>query len=210
MSEVKQANVALDDIQRGLLPASWPEIVKEDWQSKTNGINQTAEVANEANVTANNEKDRNNQQDIIIRDNSKGLLLVGQKVSVIDRKVDLVALDVAENKKGIADNKQNLTDHENETSAHGVTGNNVGTEDFAQALVGGVVLLASNLAGLTHSFSPLSNAPSNYDQAYMQSVVNTVNSLGAQQGDIITLLNQVISTQVAAKQRAQNADVSSD
>lgn len=204
---VKQADVALDDIQRGLLPHSWPEIVKEDWQNKTNGINQTAEVANEANVTANSEKDRNDQQDVTIRGNSKGLLLVGQEISVIDRKTNLIALDVAENKKGIADNKQNLTDHENETSAHGVKGNNVGTEDFAQSLVGGVVLIASNLAELEALTLSIPSAPGEYSQEYMQTVANGINSLVSKQGDIITLINEALRGQKDAKQMQPDAPV---
>ena len=107
-------------------------------------------------------------------------------------------------------NTENLKTHEGLTSAHGVKGNNVGTEDFAQELVGGVVLIAEKLAELEALTLTIPDAPEEYNQEYMQTVANGINSLVSKQGDIITLLNQVISTQVTAKQRAQNADVSSN
>ena len=50
--------------------------------------------------------------------------------------------------RAIETNAENLKTHEELNSAHGVTGNNVGTEDFAQELVGGVVLMAEKLAEL--------------------------------------------------------------
>ena len=62
------------------------------------------------------------------------------------------------------------------------------------------MLIAANLAELTHSFSSLTAAPADYDQTYMQSVADAVNSLGSQQGDIITLLNEVLRGQKDAKQ----------
>ena len=190
---VKQASVSLEEVQWSLLPSDWPLVLKEDWQNKTEGLNETAEVANEANVAANNALDVNEQQDIDIGKNR-------ERVKEVTGNLSRLSSVVAENKSSIETNAQNLTDHENETSAHGVTGNNVGTEDYAQELIGGVVLLAANLAELTHSFSSLTNAPVDYDQTYMQSVVDAVNSLGTQQGDIITLLNEVISGQKDAKQ----------
>ena len=190
---VKQASVSLEEVQWSLLPSDWPLVLKEDWQNKTEGLNETAEVANEANVAANNALDVNEQQDIDIGKNR-------ERVKEVTGNLSRLSSVVAENKSSIETNAQNLTDHENETSAHGVTGNNVGTEDYAQELIGGVVLLAANLAELTHSFSSLTSAPVDYDQTYMQSVVDAVNSLGTQQGDIITLLNEVISGQKDAKQ----------
>ncbi len=204
---VKQANVSLEEVQWSLLPSEWDLVLKEDWQNKTTGLNETAEVANEANVSANNALDANEQQDIEIGKNSERVKEVSGNLSrlssvVAENKasIETNAEGIAANLQAISDNAQNLTDHENETSAHGVTGNNVGTEDYAQELIGGVVLIAANLAELTHSFSSLPSAPVDYDQTYMQSVVDAVNSLGTQQGDIITLLNEVLRGQKDAKQ----------
>ena len=212
---VKQATVAQEELQWNQLPRDWPLILKEDWQNKTNGINEVAEVANEANRTANNEVDRNKEQDYAIELNRNNIKEVSSNLSRLSSTVNENSSNIKDNKEGIYKNKQaskdnatNLSDHKAETTAHGVNGKNVGTEDYAQELTGGVVLLASSLGEITTSFTPVADAPDSYDKSHMQSVVNAVNSLGSKQGDIITLLNQVISTQVTAKQRAQNADVS--
>lgn len=212
---VKQATVSQEELPWELLPDVWPLILKEDWQNKTNGINEVSEVANEANVTASAGVDRNKEQDISINQNRVGIKEVNGSVSrltsVVGKNTDNIktnATGIAENKQATEDNAlaistntQNLADHEAETNAHGVTGNNVGTEDYAQELIGGVVLIATALDGLTSSFNPVAVAPATYDQAHIQSMVDAINSLGSKQGDIITLLNQVITTQVTAKQR---------
>ncbi|AUR86914.1 hypothetical protein NVP1091O_11 [Vibrio phage 1.091.O._10N.286.52.B12] len=218
---VKQASVQSEELPWGLLPESWPLLVKEDWQNKTNGINEVAEVANEANVTANNEAQTNANQDKAIELNRSNISEVDGKVSRLTSVVSKNTSNISTNTKGIADNatgiaynKQtgidnadNLLAHEQSNSAHGVAGNNVGTEDYAQELIGGVVLTASALGELATSFNPVAVAPATYDQAHIQSMVDAINSLGSKQGDIITLLNQVITTQVAAKQRVNYASV---
>lgn len=195
MSEVKQATVSLEEIQWSLLPESWSLLLKEDWQNKTTGLNETAEVANEANVTANNEKDRNDTQDEVIESNTNDLKLVNNKVAGIDKKVKDIDIDVEQNKQDIATNKQNLEDHENETSAHGVIGNNVGTEDYCTDSIGGVVLLAANISELTTYSAPA--APAAYDQteeqAFRDGVQDELNKL-------INKVNELIQGQIAAKQ----------
>ena len=221
---VKQVSVQSEELPWGLLPESWPLLVKEDWQNKTNGINEVAEVANEANVTANNEAQTNAKQDKAIELNRNNISEVDGRVSlltsVVSRNTSNISTNakgIADNATGIAENKQtgidnakNLSTHEQLNSAHGVTGDNVGTEDYAQELIGGVVLIASALDELASSFNPVAVAPATYEQAHVQSMVDAINSLGSKQGDIITLLNQVITTQVAAKQRVNYASVGSN
>ena len=46
---VKQAEVQQEELQWGLMPDNWSDLVKRDYQEKTNGLNDVAEVANEAN-----------------------------------------------------------------------------------------------------------------------------------------------------------------
>lgn len=219
---VKQATVTQEELQWNQLPEGWPLILKEDWQNKTNGINEVAEVANEANVTASKEAQNNLDQDKAIELNRSNIKDVSSSVSrltsavssnskaIKDNATEIAQnkQDIATNAQGVSTNAQNLTTHEQLDSAHGVTGSNVGTEDYAQALIGGVVLIASSLEGASISFTPVLAAPATYDQAHMQSVVDAINSLGSNQGDIITLLNQVITTQVTAKQRVDYASIS--
>ena len=214
---VKQATVAQEELQWNQLPRDWPLILKEDWQNKTNGINEVAEVANEANTTASKEAETNKSQDISISQNREAIKEVSGNVSKLTSVVSKNTDDIKTNATGIAENKQatennatNLSKHEAETTAHGVTGSNVGTGDYAQELIGGVVLIATALEGASSSFTPVLASPAAYDQTHMQSVVDAINSLGAKQGDIITLLNQVITTQVTAKQRVEHASISSN
>ncbi len=207
---VKQATVAQESLQWGLLPPEWSDLIKEDWQNKTNGINEVAEVANEANVTANNEVEKNEAQDKAIENNRQTINTLAENILINDQKTSNNTKSIAENKQGIADNKKVIDEHVADKSAHGATGDIVGNENFAGETVGGVVLIAGKLTELEKLIIEVPPAPGEYSQEYMQTVANSINSLVSKQGDIITLLNQVISTQVAAKQRAQNADVSSN
>ncbi|AUR83507.1 hypothetical protein NVP1036O_09 [Vibrio phage 1.036.O._10N.286.45.C3] len=206
---VKQASVQSEELPWGLLPESWPLLVKEDWRSKTNGINEVAEVANEANVTANNEAQTNANQDKAIELNRTSISEVDGKVSrltsVVSRNTSNISTNakgIADNATGIAENKQtgidnanNLSTHEQLNSAHGVNGNNVGTEDYAQELIGGVVLLAGNIAELTNYTAP--SAPATYDQTEEQAFRVGVQS---QLNDIINKANEIIKGQIASKQ----------
>ena len=207
---VNQATIEQEELQWNQMPDNWSQTVKLDYQNKTNGLNNVAEVANEANVTASKEVERNEAQDEAIELNRKNILDTSNKVSVLSQSVTKNTAAIGENKQAIETNASNLKTHEDLSSAHGVTGNNVGTEDFAKELVGGVVLMAEKLAELKKLTIEVPPAPSEYNQEYLQTVAESINSLVSKQGDIITLLNQVISTQVAAKQRAQNADFGSD
>ena len=207
---VKQATVAQESLQWGLLPPEWSDLLKEDWQNKTNGINEVAEVANEANVTANNEVGKNEAQDRAIENNRQTINTLAENILINDQKTASNTRSISENKQGIAGNKKVIDEHVADNSAHGATGDIVGNQNFAGENIGGVVLIAEKLAELEKLTIEVPPAPGEYNQEYMQTVANSINSLVSKQGDIITLLNQVISTQVAAKQRAQNADVGSD
>ncbi|AUR86847.1 hypothetical protein NVP1090B_12 [Vibrio phage 1.090.B._10N.286.48.F1] len=210
---VKQVSVQSEELPWGLLPESWPLLVKEDWQNKTNGINEVAEVANEANVTANNEAQTNAKQDKAIELNRNNISEVDGRVSlltsVVSRNTSNISTNakgIADNATGIAENKQtgidnakNLSTHEQLNSAHGVNGNNVGTEDYAQELAGGVVLLAGNIVGLTNYTAP--SAPASYDQAEEQAFRAGI------QGEINKLIgkvNELIQGQITARQMSDN------
>lgn len=207
---VNQAEVAQEELHWSLYPKNWPTPLIQDYSDKTKGINEVAEVANEANRTASGELERNEAQDKAIELNRKNILDVSNNVSVLSQRVTKNTAAIGENKQAIETNASNLKTHEELSSAHGVTGNNVGTEDFAQELVGGVVLMAEKLAELEKLAIEVPLAPGEYNQEYLQTVADSINSLVRKQGDIITLLNQVISTQVTAKQRATNAIVGGD
>ena len=207
---VKQATVAQESLQWGLLPPEWPDLLKEDWQNKTNGINEVAEVANEANVTANAEVDKNKNQDKAIELNRKSINTLSENVGVLNQKtsanaqqISANAKGVSDNKQGVAANKQEIDTHTQSNSAHGVTGNNVGTGDYAHELVGGVVLLASNIAELT-SYSAQA-APAAYDQAEEQAFRDDVQS---EINKLVSKINEIVQGQIAAKQMGSDVPIS--
>ncbi|CAH9011657.1 conserved hypothetical protein [Vibrio phage 199E37-1] len=206
---VKQATVSQESLQWGLLPPDWPDLLKEDWQNKTNGINEVAEVANEANVTANSEVDKNKNQDKAIELNRKSINTLSENVGVLNQKTSANAQQiskntqgVSENKQGVAANKQEIDTHTQSVSAHGATGNVVGSEDYAQELTGGVVLLASSVAELT-SYSAQA-APAAYDQAEEQAFRDGVQS---EINKLVAKVNEIVQGQITAKQMGTNAQI---
>lgn len=181
-----KVNYSPADIQFSQLPKSWPMDVRLDWLSKDEGIQETANVANEANETAFGEKERNDIQDKEISKNSISISNANQRIA----EVSSVA----------SSNKKKIETHISSKSEHGVLGNNVGTENFAGDLVGGVVLISSSVDQLTQSSIVVSDAPANYDQNHEQSIVDAVRSLASKQNDIISKINEIIQKQKDAKQ----------
>ena len=131
---INQVSIEQEELQWNQMPDNWSQTVKLDYQNKTNGLNGVAEVANEANRTASDEANRNADQDKAIELNRKNILETSSKVSVLSQSVTKNTAAIGENKQAIETNASNLKTHEELNSAHGVTGNNVGTEDFAQEL----------------------------------------------------------------------------
>lgn len=100
---------------------------------------------------------------------------------------------IDQNIQDIAQNAQDIADHIADDSAHGVTGENVGTEDFCTDLIGGVVLLADLVADVVDSTvevtSPdASAAPVAYDQTQIQEIVDLANEM---KGDVNQLVDDV-------------------
>lgn len=133
--------------------------------------------------------------------------------------------DIADNSAAIATNTSNissnassigtlqtdLSDHVNSNSQHGVTGDNVGTEDFAQDSVGGVVLLAAlvaDAAGTASSIAlpDLGSAPATYDQTYTQETANLVNECKAQINNLVADSQNAINQLNALLQSMKDAN----
>jgi peptidoglycan hydrolase CwlO-like protein len=121
-------------------------------------------------------------------------------ITALDGRVDTVETD--------------LTNHIDAESAHGANGDIVGTDDYAQAGVGGVVLLANPVANAVTSTVSVTSpdataAPATYNQAQAQSVValvnemkGDVNTLVANLNAAITQLNALLAAERSAKQMA--------
>ena len=122
------------------------------------------------------------------------------------------ATNIGTNTAGITTNATNLTTHEGLAMAHGVLGVNVGTLNFAQALTGGVVLLAAKVTDATQISTAIvtadvGTAPVTYDQTYAQSqtdLINenkaTINNLVTDVTTLTTQLNAFLAAVQTAKQ----------
>ena len=117
-------------------------------------------------------------------------------IRVEDNELAITALDLR-----VTQNETDINDHVTSDSQHGVTGVNVGTEDFCTNSVGGVVLLADVIADLTQiATSDVLVAPATYDQTYTQTVSSLTNDNKAKINEIVLKINAIIAGQQTAKQ----------
>jgi len=123
-------------------------------------------------------------------------IIVGGNVTDIS---DLT-LVVGTNTTDIGTNAGNLTTHEALTTAHGVTGDNVGTLDFCTTIVGGVVLLSTLIAdaavtAATIATADVGSAPATYDQTYTNSQTDLINECKATINALVTDVTDVTDQQ---------------
>lgn len=94
--------------------------------------------------------------------------------------------------------KEDLQAHVDSDSEHGVTGINVGTEDFCQDLIGGVVLLAGFIADAVASTAEViipdvGVAPGGYTSAYAQQQTDLINDVKSKHNQLVIELNAVVT-----------------
>ncbi len=106
--------------------------------------------------------------------------------------------DIQANADDIQTNTDNFDIHNNSSSQHGVTGDNVGTEDFCTELIGGVVLLMALVNDAVDSTQEITIidllvAPATYDQAYTQLSTDLANDTKAKHNQLVLDLNAAIA-----------------
>ena len=192
------------DIHISQLPEGWGQIVQLNYLAQIQATKVAGDTATEANDTATQAKKEVDQQGSTITGISETLRLQGQQIKLNTEKSSN-AISSANSAFQTANQvKQGLQDHEQDESAHGVTGVIVGTEDYAQELIGGVVLLAAKVDPLVVNTVSVGDAPATYDQTHEQSVVDAVRSLASKQNDIIGKVNELIQALQDAKQMQPN------
>ncbi|MCP3679386.1 MAG: hypothetical protein GY782_03610 [Gammaproteobacteria bacterium] len=135
-----------------------------------------------------------------------------ERLDIVEPKVSKNTSDISTNKSSIDSNSQaisgvssDLSNHKSDSSAHGVSGSNVGSENYAEESKGGAVLLAGAIEDLTQIARPdIEDAPSSYSQFYAQSVTALTNENKAKINEIVLKINEIIAGQVSAKQMAQH------
>lgn len=105
------------------------------------------------------------------------------------------ASNISSNTTAINTLSGTVNTHIGSSSQHGVTGNNVGTQDYAQSAIGGVVLLAdavtnANQSSVSVTSPDASAAPAAYDQVQVQEIVDLANEM---KGDVNQLVSDVNS-----------------
>ena len=187
------------------LPEGWGQVVQINYLAQLEATKIAGETATEANSTATEAKQEVEQQSSTITSISETVRLQGQQVKLNTEKSNNAVISANSALQTANQTKQDLQDHEQDRSAHGATGDIVGTKDFAQELIGGVVLLASKVEQLEVNTVSIVDAPATYDQTYEQSVVDAVRSLASKQNDIIGKVNELIQALQDAKQMQPNS-----
>ena len=123
---------------------------------------------------------------------------------LIRRITDIEAIDWEQVDKSGATEWDNSDNHIIATSAHGVTGSNVGTGDFCTDLVGGVVLKSAAVADAVSSSVSVTSADAG--GSYTTSEQALINELKADVNTLTTNLNAAIAqiNALLAAQRAAN------
>ena len=181
----------------------WPDIMTDDYLTNLQNF---IEIARNSDDLL--EQVEQNEANIIV--NAANIATNADNITTNADNIATNADDISTNADDISTNADNiiivaddLSDHELLNSAHGVTGDNVGTEDFAQPVVGGVVLLAALIADLTAiATADIAAAPVAYDQVYTQSVTDLTNENKAKINEIVLKVNAIISGQISANQMA--------
>lgn len=98
----------------------------------------------------------------------------------------------------VTQNTEDIKVHVESDSEHGVTGDNVGTEDFCTELIGGVVLLSelvNNAADSTQQITlvDITAAPASYNQTYTQTLASMANDTKAKHNQLVLDLNAAIA-----------------
>ena len=98
----------------------------------------------------------------------------------------------------VTQNTDDIEAHVTSDSEHGVTGVNVGTEDFCTTLTGGVVLLSALVNDAINSnqsiiLADIAAAPAAYDQVYTQTLASMANDTKAKHNQLVIDVNAAIA-----------------
>ncbi len=182
--------VTSEKLHASSLPDNWAPDVVEDWLNKTNDIVDTADAVNAQTETIESLAKENDEQQIAIESNTE---LARSAQSAANSALS----KSNENAAAIEVIATDLGDHEALDSAHGATGNNVGTEDYCTDIIGGVALLCELVNDAVESTATITTAdialaPAAYDQAYAETMRVMANDTKAKHNTLVTDLNSAV------------------
>ncbi len=169
--------LSTDEIRRN--NPDWTEVMIRDYETLSQDLTLLA-----------NTNDINAEQ---VEINKNNIASNTTAITANTLNISMNANGISINAGDIATNSADIANHIALNSAHGVSGDNVGTGNFCTLLTGGVVLLSALVNDAIQSTvsvtSPdASAAPVAYDQAQIQEIVNLANEMKA---DINTLVSDV-------------------
>ena len=147
-------------------------------------------------------KESGNEWPALLIKDYQGILqdfvFLANDLDLFDGRITQNSDDIVINVDAIQVNADNFDAHNTSNSQHGVTGDNVGTEDFCTALVGGVVLLMDLVNDAVDStaeitVTDISAAPGAYNQVFTQTLVDMANDTKAKHNQLVIDLNAAIA-----------------
>lgn len=148
-----------------------------------------------------------------VDENTDSIEVLDSRVDSAETAISAIEIRVTTAEGEIGTLRIDLDAHVAAESAHGATGNIVGTDDYAQPALGGTVLLAAAVADAVPSAvtppAAVAAAGAAYSQAYAQAQTDAINALStalaqavADFNSVIAQLNALLASERAAKQLA--------
>jgi hypothetical protein len=154
----------------------WSQRMVNDYFSKQSNINALAQIS-----------DTDAGQIIINKENIE--ILQGE-MTALTVIVTKNTADILINAAAIVVVQVNLDTHESSVSAHGVTGDNVGSGNFCTLTVGGVAMLSAAVVNATTSSVTVTAS----DATDLPTVIALSNELSADMTQLVTDVNGAIGT----------------
>lgn len=182
------------------LPQDFSNKFIKDYAAIKRNVDQNAEATDENTLSI-------ESLDIRVTGNTVAITAIDIRLTTAEGEIDTLRIDLDQL-------RIEFDTHVAAQSAHGATGDIVGTDDYAQPALGGTVFLAAAVANAAPSAVSVTSpdataAPAAYNQAQAQSVVTLANEM---KGDINTLVtnfnalttqfNALLASERAAKQLA--------
>jgi len=192
----RRANLSWSDIKRE--NPAWSEIQVQDYLDKQQDIDTLSDASLTLQEQVNQNTQTNADQQLEIDSNTVGVNNNANNIAQNAINIAANSLNIAQNALDIASVTNDFNAHNASTSEHGVTGDNIGTGDFAQSATGGVVLLASLVNDAVDSTVSVDSpdapvAAATYSQTDTQANVDLTNELKADVNQLVMDLNAAIT-----------------
>lgn len=215
----RKVNLNREDIRRN--NPVWDEIFVDDYENKGENLTEieiqvtdntdaieanTAAIAvNTADIATNTANIATNTTDIAtnasnISTNTANIATNTGNIATNTSNISTNAGNIATNTTNITTVTNNFNAHDASNSEHGVTGDNVGTGNFAQTAIGGVVLLADLVSDVSATTTVIVTAdvgaaPVAYSQAYADQQTALINECKSKinsliNNDVLDLITQ--------------------